>query len=84
MGTALVTVALGAVGVGLVWLVRRTRWHWKEAEYEQSDEEGERSSRWRWRSGPVSSLGFFPQWRGTESRTEVEEGEEAETRPLLE
>ncbi|KAJ5185391.1 hypothetical protein N7472_010231 [Penicillium cf. griseofulvum] len=83
MGAALVTVALGAVGVGLVWLVRRTQWRWKEAEYEESDEEGEGSSRWRWSWRPVSFFGFFPQWRWTDSRTQVEEGEEAETRPLL-
>ncbi|KAJ5382829.1 hypothetical protein N7517_000740 [Penicillium concentricum] len=88
MGAVLTTVALGAVGVALVWLMHRTRWRWKEAEYEQVEEEGERSSGWRgWNSGLAFSVSFFPQWSWTEGRTEVEEEEEeeeAETRPLLE
>ncbi|KAJ6143277.1 hypothetical protein N7471_002730 [Penicillium samsonianum] len=78
------TLALGIVGVGLVWLVRWTRWRWKEVEYEQPDEEGQGSSRWRsWGLGLASFVGLFPQWSRTEGQSEVE-GEEAETRPLLE
>ncbi|KAJ5827160.1 hypothetical protein N7447_003923 [Penicillium robsamsonii] len=84
MGAVLTTTVLGAVGVALVWLVYRTRWHWKDAEYEQPDQE-ERSSGWRGRNLGLGSIaGFFPRWSWTEAQTEVEEEEEAETRPLLE
>ncbi|EKV17647.1 hypothetical protein PDIP_30600 [Penicillium digitatum Pd1] len=85
-GAVFGTVALGALGVGLVWLVRWTRWRLKEVEYDQPDEEGQGSSKWRgwdWRLASLVSL--CPQWRRTECQTEVEEEEEeAETRPLLE
>lgn len=39
IGAVLTTLALGVVGVGLVWLVCRTRRRWKEVEYEELDEE---------------------------------------------
>ncbi|KAJ5420629.1 hypothetical protein N7465_003148 [Penicillium sp. CMV-2018d] len=81
MGAVLTTLVLGVVGVGLVWLVRRTRRRWKEAEHEQLDEEGQGSSRWRgWDLGLASFVGLFPQWRRTEGQPEAEE----EIRPLLE
>ncbi|KAJ5158640.1 uncharacterized protein N7500_008291 [Penicillium coprophilum] len=83
MGAVLATVALGAVGVGFLWLVHRSRWRRKEAEYGQPDE-GERAYGWQGgNSRPASLAGFFPQWNWTVGRTEAEE-EEAETRPLLE
>lgn len=83
MGAVLAILALGVVVVGLVWLVRRTRWCWKEAEYERADEEEQGSSRWRgWILGVGSFVGLFPQLNRTEGQAEVEE--EAETRPLLE
>jgi hypothetical protein len=83
MGAVLAILALGVVGVGLVWLVRRARWRWKEAEYGRADEEEQGSSRWRgWILGVGSFVGLFPQSSRTEGQTEVEE--EAETRPLLE
>ena len=64
-----------------MWLVRRARRRWKEAEYEELDEEGQRSSRWRgWDLGLASFVGLFPLWRRTEGQSEVEE----EIRPLLE
>ncbi|KAJ5332581.1 uncharacterized protein N7506_006364 [Penicillium brevicompactum] len=70
------TVALGGIGVLLVWFVRRVRRRWKEMEYE-----GLGPSKWR-------GLGFlaalFPSW-GRRRQIEEEDGEEdAETRPLLE
>ncbi|KAJ5182200.1 hypothetical protein N7449_012347 [Penicillium cf. viridicatum] len=81
MGAVLATLALGVVGVGLVWLVRRTRRRWKEVEYEELDEGGQRSSRWRgWDLGLASFVGLFTQWSRTEGQPEVEE----EIRPLLE
>ncbi|KAJ5862762.1 hypothetical protein N7455_006830 [Penicillium solitum] len=81
IGAVLTTLVLGVVGVGLVWLVCRTRRRWKEVEYEELDEEGQRSSRWRgWCLGLGSFVGLFPQRSRTERQPEVDE----ETRPLLE
>ena len=89
MSAVLAILALGVVGVGLLWLVRRTRWRWKETEYERAeraeraDEEEQGSSRWRgWIWGLVSLASLFPQSGRIESHTEAEE--DVETRPLLE
>ncbi|KAJ5838113.1 uncharacterized protein N7525_003301 [Penicillium rubens] len=83
MGAVLAILALGVVGVGLVWLVRRTRWRWRETEYERADEEEQGSSRWRgWILGVGSFVGLVSQSSRSEGQTEVEE--EAESRPLLE
>lgn len=81
MGAVLMTLVLGVVGVGLVWLVRRTRRRWKEVEYEELDGEGQRSSRRRgWDLGLASFVGLFPVY----SRTEGQPEDEEEIRPLLE
>lgn len=80
MGAVLMTLVLGVVGVGLVWLVRLTRRRWKEVEYEELDEEGQRSSRRRvWDLGLASFVGLFPVCSRTEGQPEDEE-----IRPLLE
>ncbi|KAJ5419242.1 uncharacterized protein N7487_002792 [Penicillium crustosum] len=81
IGAVLTTLMLGVVGVGLVWLVYRTRRRWKEVEYGELDEEGQRSSKWRgWDLGVASFVGLFPQRSRTESQPQAEE----EIRPLLE
>lgn len=75
------TVAIGVVSFGIVWLVQRVRRHWKETEYDRVSGRESGNERQPWGLGIGSFLAFFP---GKGRRTEVEDGEEAETRPLLE
>lgn len=79
------TLAFGGTMAGLVWLVRRTRRYWKETEYQRIDSEEGRSSAWQaWDFGLASLVGLFPCWSQTRDQTEVMDGDEAETSPLLE
>lgn len=80
------TLAFGGTMAGLVWLVRRTRRHWKETEYQRIESEEEGSSGWQaWDSRLASLVGLLPYWGQTRDHTEVMDGEhEAESRPLLE
>ncbi|KAJ5482048.1 hypothetical protein N7475_000860 [Penicillium sp. IBT 31633x] len=80
------TLAFGGTMAGLVWLVRRTRRHWKETEYQRIESEEEGSSGWQaWDSRLASLVGLLPYWGQTRYPTEVMDGEdEAESRPLLE
>jgi hypothetical protein len=74
------TVAFGGVVFGVVRLVLRAR-RQKETEYDRASGQESGDERRFWGSG----LGFFNAWfPGKGSWTDVENGEEAETRPLLE
>ncbi|KAJ5301777.1 hypothetical protein N7508_006640 [Penicillium antarcticum] len=75
------TVAFGGVLFGIVWLVQRVRRRWKETEY------GRASDRKSGHEGHSGGLGiglFLAFWPGKGHRMEIEDGDEAETRPLLE
>ena len=79
------TLAFGGTMAGLVWLVRRTRRHWKEAEYQRIDSEEGRSTAWQaWDFGLASLVILFPYWSQIRDQTEIMDGDEAETNPLLE
>lgn len=75
--TVLGVLTLGGLGVVLVWCVRQAQRRWKDSEYEGID-----SSRWRDPGLLVSFVNLFPRWAPGQSDTE--NGESAETRPLLE
>lgn len=70
-------LALGVLGVVLVWCVRQAQRRWKDSEYEGID-----SSRWRDFGLIVSFVSLFPGWASSQGDTE--NGEDAERRPLLE
>ncbi|KAJ5985426.1 hypothetical protein N7499_008294 [Penicillium canescens] len=74
------TVAFGGVVFGIVWLVQCVRRRWKETEYDRVSDRESSDDRQPWDLGISSFLALFP---GKGRRTEVEDGEETETWPLL-
>lgn len=74
------TVAFGGVVFGIVWLVQCVKRRWKETEYDRVSDRESGDDRKPWDLGIGSFLALFP---GKGRGTEVEDGEEAETRPLL-
>ena len=74
------TVAFGGVVFGIVWLVQCVKRRWRVTEYDRVSDGESGDGRKPWDLGIGSFLAYFP---GKGRRTEVDNEEEAETRPLL-
>ncbi|KAJ5767187.1 uncharacterized protein N7511_004803 [Penicillium nucicola] len=74
------TGAVGGVVLGVVWLVQRVRRHWKETESDRvSDGENSHGGY----SGVLGIGTFLALFPGKGRLMEIEDGSDAETRPLL-